>query len=394
MKKIILGVLLLLSAFVSNCFALISVSPLKFEYTVNPWSSQDWVIIVTNNEKNSLTLYSSKEDFVAWDDKWNPKFMKAEESAWSLFGLTNWITIEQENITLAPWESREVKFTVKVPENGEPWGHYWAIFFSQWGWEWQVSVVARLWVLLLINVPWAVKVDWTLQNFDVWKKSTESWKESFVSTTDFDYFPIYFPIKFKNAWNVHIKPQWKIVILDENGQQLSKIWKETLTSPTGVYLWEQMVDYLPVNDSNWNVLPASERIFEWVWQGFWYQELNADGTKAVKFRSLEEFYNQKAQENRKYLKLWEQEKQVKVKKKFTAQLSISYESKDWEKKDFNQQKDFYVTYTDTVVWINNYIIWGLILVIVFLIYYFTIWRKKFEENLRKKLMEQMESNKS
>ncbi|MFZ5341086.1 MAG: hypothetical protein ACOZBL_00480 [Patescibacteria group bacterium] len=40
---------------------------------------------------------------------------------------------------------------------------------------------------------------------------------------------------------------------------------------------------------------------------------------------MEDYYSQKAAENKKYLKLWEQEKQVKVKKKFTAQLSVSYD---------------------------------------------------------------------
>lgn len=392
MKKIILWLFLFTWALVSHSFALISVSPLKFEYTVEKWKSQIWVITITNTEDKAITLYSAKEDFVAWDEKWNPKFVTAQESSWNLFWLTNWIQIEQENITLAPGESREVKFTVTVPENWEPWWHYWAIFFSQWWWEWQVSVVARLWVLLLINVPGEVKVDWNLESFDVWNVSKDS-TNKFISNTDIDSFPIYFPVKFKNAWNVHIKPTGKIVILDEDGKQLEKIWKQSLSSPTWVYLGEQMVDYIPINDSNWNVLPASDRIFDGIWQGFWYIELNPDWTKSVKFKSLEDYYSQKAAENKKYLKLWEQEKQVKVKKKFTAQLSVSYDWKDWEKRDFNQQKEFYVTYIDTVVWMNNYILAWLILAWLALVYYFTIWRKKYEEKLRRKIMEQMDNNK-
>jgi uncharacterized membrane protein len=34
--------------------------------------------------------------------------------------LSNWIIVEDQNITLAPKETREINFTVQIPSNAEP----------------------------------------------------------------------------------------------------------------------------------------------------------------------------------------------------------------------------------------------------------------------------------
>lgn len=377
---------------VSN--ASLSISPLKHEFTINQWTSKTASVKITNNSANSMTLYSSKEDFVAWDDTWTPKFVKVEDQKNPELSLTNWLKIENENITLAPGETREVKFSINVPAWAEPGWHYWAVFFSPGTPSWaQVAVVQRLWVLVLINVPGDVKIDWNLEKFSLQKKSG-TWM---IDATSFDEFPISFKVLFKNNWNIHLKPKWKIEITDENWETLKNIWKESITSTAGAYIWEKMVDYIPVNDVLWNVLPKSERKFENTWEWFWYSVLNEDGTKSVKFKNLTDYYASKAAENQAYLQFWQSVHERKVTKTFTAKLALNYEWKDKAKKEFNKENKFQVTFQEKYIWINYYILTFIIILLWWSLYYFFIlWPKRRlvrEEELKKKIMAEMKNNK-
>lgn len=131
MKKIFILVIFLLSFFSLNTVLAWSIwiSPLKYEFTLSPWDSKSWVIKVSNNSENSITLYTSKEDFIAWDETWTPKFVKIEEQTSPELSLANWLKLDEENLTLSPKETREVKFKISVPSDWEPGWHYWAIFF-------------------------------------------------------------------------------------------------------------------------------------------------------------------------------------------------------------------------------------------------------------------------
>lgn len=366
----------------------LSISPLKHEFTIDPGKSLEASIKITNNDGKALTLYSSKEDFIAWDDRWTPKFIKPQDQTSTTSSLVNWISIDDEHITLAPGETREVKFKINVPSNWEPGWHYWAIFFSQWAGSGQVAVVSRLWVLILVNVNWEMKIDWNVEYIKFWILQWGDFKE----TNEFTGFPVIIDAKFKNSWNVHLKPEGSVVILDEKWDQLKKIWYKSDVTPEWVYKWEQLVDYIPVNDANWNVLSNSERTFELVWSWFGYKVVNEDWTKWAKFKTIEEYYQDQAKANNNSPKFWEMEKQVSVKKKFTAQINIFYKWKDWQKKEFNEQKDFYITYKETRAVINYWMIGGWFLIIIWFSYYLFVGKKNSEERLRQKIMAEMNKN--
>ena len=392
LKIFFITLISILSFFVyNNTFASLSISPLKFEFEIDKNSSKKEKIKITNDSETAITIYSSEEDFTAWDDTWTPKFIKPEEQDNPSITLANWIKVEDENLTLAPWESKEVNFTINVPKTAEPGWHYAAIFFSPWvpNW-WQVAIVQRLWVLILVNVPWEVSIKWDVKSFKIWKLDTDkklSESDSFVD------FPIIFQTVFENAWNVHLKPNWKITLIDEDWEILKNIWKESITSPAWAYIWEKMVDYIPVNDWGWNVLPKSERRFETPWEWFWYSILNEDGTKSVKFKNLTEYYADKASEKAQYLMFWQAINTRKVSKKITAKFELAYEWKDKEKKDFLDSKDFKVTYEEKYVWVNYYVVGGWVGLILLVLVYFIIiapkQRRKREEELKRKIMEEM-----
>lgn len=392
MKKLLFIFIIFTSfLFTNSALAAISISPLKFEFDINSWAKKQEKIKVTNTWDESITLYSSQEDFISGDDSWTPKFVKPENQTNPEYSLSNWIKIEDENVTLAPKESREVNFSINVPANSEPGWHYAAIFFSPWAPSWaQVAVVQRIWVLILVNVPGEAKIEWNLNSFKIWTL----WEDKkLIENNSFDNFPITFQTIFENLWNVHLKPTWKITLIDENGEVLKNIWKETLSSPAGAYIWEKMVDYIPINDTLWNVLPKSERRFETSWMWFWYNVLNEDGTKSVEFKNLEEYYADKASEKAQYLMFWQSINSREVKKKITANFELSYEWKDKVKKDFVDTKDFYVTYNEKYIWINYTLVFILAILILWVIVYFVKIapkaRAKKEEELKRKIMEDL-----
>lgn len=122
-----------------------------------------------------------------------------------------------------------------------------------------------------------------------------------------------------------------------------------------------MVDYLPINDTFGNVLPKSKRTFDSLWQGFGYQELQADGTKLVKFKDLTQYYADKTKQT--YLQFWQSVHMRSVDKKITANLSLSYEGKDKEKKDFKDTKVFSVQYDEQYVGVNYWMVIIVLLIV-------------------------------
>lgn len=365
----------------------ISISPLKFEMNVAPSAETSGTVKVTNDTGKAITLYTSREDFVAGDDSGTPTFVKPQNQGSDVFSLANWITVEDKNLTLAQGETREIRFTVKVPQNAEPGGHYGAVFFAPAADKGQVAVVQRLGVLVLVDVPGEAKVSANLEKFEIGTSSGTK----FETKSEFSTFPVSFSTRLKNDGNVHVKPTGKIELVDESGEVLKNVGKESLVSPQGAFIGEKLVDYVPVNDGLGNVLPNSERRFESVWEGFGYPVVNEDGTKGVKFKTLSEYYADMAAEKQRYLKFYESVHTRTISRKITANLSLSYEGKDKVKKDFTDSKTFSVTYDEQYVGID-YLVVLLVLAILSVIgYYVAFVVPKSREKLKAELLASMKN---
>lgn len=135
----------------------VSVSPTRTELPILPGDSEEVTISVRNITSADIIARPVLNDFEADGDGGSPRLLGPdEESAQSLAGFIKGL----EDVRLAPDESKDVTFTVDVPQEAFPGGYYGAIRFqaiplTESGEEspGQISLTASVASLLFIEVP-------------------------------------------------------------------------------------------------------------------------------------------------------------------------------------------------------------------------------------------------
>jgi hypothetical protein len=230
-RSILVTILIIGGMFLFEVVQALTVSPVKFEISGSPGQRLLGELELFNEQEETRTFYSSFENFEARGETGTPYFTPGKED------LATWIEAPAQ-VTLEPRERKTVPFSIQVPQNAEPGGHFAAIF---WGTTppqakegGQVAVGAKTGVLILLTVSGEIKGGGGLLEF-----STKD-KEKF-----FDSLPINFFYRFQNTSTDRIKPDGEIEI------------KNTFGKVSAV---------LPANKVEGNVLPRSIRKFEVIWE--------------------------------------------------------------------------------------------------------------------------------
>lgn len=452
MKKIITFLILLpftffLLTFVSNANIDITVSPVRYELTLDKWEAGTKNIKVYNNTESIQDIFVTVKNAVSMQDNWQPVFV--EEIDNPELHLANWITPSITNFTINPWENLDIPFSITVPNKASPWWHYSAVFFNvrePTAW-WQINILKRIWVLVLLKVPWEVNAVWNIKDIQIvvsdsgwwawanndksnliWKifkkyvlgeKIKDNWElvkndedennldlssaeekqddtvidENKTDNTDPSKdFNVDLTIDFENTWNTHLKPTWKIEIVDEDWNTLKKIWKESIKNEAGAIVWEKVVDYIPINDENWNVLPNENRKFNQTWDWFAYETLDENWKKIIKYYDPSTYYSTKNKQDTWYLMPWERICSREVNKKLTAKINLQYIDPEWKEVEFNSARDFFVTYNEDYIWLNWYVIVPALIFWLLIVLYFILWacKKKKCSKCGKKVSKDMQ----
>lgn len=253
MKRFVFATICILGGlFLSSVVLALTVSPVKFEIFGDPGKILKGEISLMNEYKETKTFYSSVENFEATGETGTPTFTLAEE------GLATWIEVPSQ-ITLKPEEKKTIPFTIKIPQNADPGGHFAAIF---WGTSppqvkegGQVSIAAKVGILVLLRVTGEIEEGGGILEF-----STKNKQKVFNSLL------INFVYRFQNGGDDRIKPSGEITI------------KNIFGGTSAV---------LPANKSEGNVLPQSIRKFEVEWssdqtqiteKGGFFEELKREKT--------------------------------------------------------------------------------------------------------------------
>lgn len=210
-------------------FAL-TVSPVKIEITGDPGKTVYGEFSLLNEQQEIKTFYSSAENFDAQGEEGTPHFIPGKT------GLASWVDVTP-SVTIEPGELKSFTFSIAVPENAEPGGHFAAIF---WGTtppaqteNSEVSVGAKVGILVLLKVSGEVKEGGGLVEFGV--DESLPFHES---------LPVTLFYRFRNTGGDRIKPEGTIAIKNMFGMT---------------------VKTFSANPSEGNVLPLAVRRYEVPW---------------------------------------------------------------------------------------------------------------------------------
>lgn len=216
----------------NHLFAMI-ISPVRFEMAGDPGEIIAKKMTIINDDTVPITLYSSYANFEAQGETGSASFVDPVE------GIGTWLNTN-ESVYLDPGEQKTVNFTVNIPSNAEPGGHFGVIF---WGTTpetsldgRQLAVGAKTGLLLLLTVNGDVKEGGGLLSFGT--KDDTFW---------YNTLPVSFEYRFRNDGSDRIKPIGKIKL------------RSFAFIPAG---------FIDANSVNGNILPNSTRKYSVDWQKY------------------------------------------------------------------------------------------------------------------------------
>lgn len=191
------------------------------------------VKLYNESTTNAVTVFASTSNFTAKGEDGEPDFDLTETPT----GAATWIESAKGAVTIQPNDRVEVPFTIKVPNDAEPGGHYVSLFFgtdpslkpTEGG---QVTVRSLLGALIIMRVEGQVRETASIASF------------SAKDGASLSRLPATFEVRVQNTGNVHIRPQGTILIKNLFGGET-----ETLS----------------LNEANGAVLPNSVRKFDATW---------------------------------------------------------------------------------------------------------------------------------
>jgi hypothetical protein len=215
----------------------LTVTPPFFQITMNPGDYWASAIKVVNTNPDDLTVYATPMDMTAEGEQGYGKFIPSLPE--DRDALANWFTITANAITVAPGQSAEIPFEIRVPADASPGGHYGAIMIGNR----PANVTAQSGPLLrvssLVTSLFFVRVQGAVtESGDI--------REFSADRTWYDDPNVHFTLRFENTGNVHLQPQGSISVYD--------MWGKERTS-------------IPINEGTefGNVLPSSTRRFSYSW---------------------------------------------------------------------------------------------------------------------------------
>jgi hypothetical protein len=108
-----------------------AISPIRDEFTVGTGGSITRQITFYNNAAVPYTVYMSTEDCQPGTNYGTPVCTPARGSGIDSTRSSTWITTDQNGLFTVPaGGSQIINYTMTVPANATPGGHYGAVFFN------------------------------------------------------------------------------------------------------------------------------------------------------------------------------------------------------------------------------------------------------------------------
>ncbi|MDX1607694.1 MAG: hypothetical protein R3251_00580 [Candidatus Spechtbacterales bacterium] len=196
----------------------ISISPLTFEINVNPGDVVTNSLRVHNPTDGSVQINIDVENFAPRGEEGK---VTVSEDFGESYSLRDWLILNPSSFTIGPGSTQVIDFTIQVPRNAEPGGHYGSILASVGGGAGagQLGIAQKIGSLLLVNVAGPVEEK-------MWVKSMtpviETAKDTYQDTDFVEYGPIIMRTRFENLGTVHLKPRGYVLLKDMFGREVAR----------------------------------------------------------------------------------------------------------------------------------------------------------------------------
>ncbi len=222
----------------------LTITPPFFTINVSPgdvWASS---IRVVNTNPGNLPVVASVMGFRPTDSKGHGMFIRLSSLASDTDALANWITVSPSSAVVPPDGAVDIPFTITVPRNASPGGHYAGILIGTQPLNAtatasidgsHIGISSFISALIFVTVSGDIKEAGSIQEFATDK--------SFYQHPNVD-----FSVLFANTGNVHVRPVGQIQIYNMFGREVGTV---------------------PINQQGdlGYVLPSSTREFDEQWQG-------------------------------------------------------------------------------------------------------------------------------
>ncbi len=245
MKKIIIFLSILVGVF---CFSslvraeqtTLTIVPPLIKINMNPGESWSSSVKMVNNNSRELILFAQTVDFKSGESGGVEFIFPQKTEGEDKIFLSEWIEIDSGPQIIPAFESKEIPFTIKLPESASPGGHYAAILvgtkpLDEEGGGTSIKISSNVSSLILLNVQGEI--------------DESGWIREFSTEKDFYQKPeIDIRVTFENTGNVHLQPVGDIKIYN---------------------MWDKERGTIPINQKSHfgNVLAHSKRVWDFTWKG-------------------------------------------------------------------------------------------------------------------------------
>lgn len=189
----------------------LTIVPPSFELYANPGEKISEKIKVRNNSDSANTFQVIVEDFKAVGEDGSVDLVDDQSN--TTYSLAKWVFPEPKQFTLAGKEEKEIPFSINVPKDAEPGGHYASVLINIGGGKLEgggATVSSRVGSLILLRVSGNVKEAANVESF----KTNQAYYEK---------TPVTFELRMKDTGNNHINPKGTIVITNIFGKKVSEV---------------------------------------------------------------------------------------------------------------------------------------------------------------------------
>jgi len=216
----------------------LTVTPPLFKINLGPGDSWSSSIRVVNSNSWNREVFASVVNFVPKGEGGRGDLVPVLEGDKEQT-LAQWIKLPKQETILPAEGSVEVPFSLHIPENASPGGHYAAILIGteppEGGEGSIIRISSLISSLLFVEVRGDIKEEGIIREFRTEKRLYQKAEAELT-------------LRFENKGNVHLQPRGHITIYNMWGRERGKI---------------------PINEKTQfgNVLPKSVRKFEFIWKG-------------------------------------------------------------------------------------------------------------------------------